>query len=71
MRSFGLNPDTNAHFLNLPFYETGGIKKGQLTEKDIEIIVKLLREIKPPATLPTPTARTAPAWRPCSAPSKS
>ena len=34
-------------FLNLPFYETGGIKKGQLTEKDIEIIVKLLREIKP------------------------
>ncbi len=27
--------------------ETGGIKKGQLTEKDIEIIVKLLREIKP------------------------
>ena len=47
VRSFGLNPDTNAHFLNLPFYETGGIKKGQLTEKDIEIIVKLLREIKP------------------------
>ena len=33
VRSFGLNPDTNAHFLNLPFYETGGIKKGQLTEK--------------------------------------
>ena len=47
VRSFGLNPDTNAHFLNLPFYETGGIKKGLLTEKDIEIIVKLLREIKP------------------------
>ena len=47
VRSFGLDPDTHAHFLNLPFYETGGIKKGQLTEKDIEIIVKLLREIKP------------------------
>ena len=47
VRSFGLNPDTNAHFLNLPFYETGGIKKGLLTEKDIEIIVKLLREVKP------------------------
>ena len=47
VRSFGLNPDTNAHFLNLPFYETGGIKKGQLTEKDIDIIVKLLREVKP------------------------
>ena len=76
MRSFGLNPDTNAHFLNLPFYETGGIKKGQLTEKDIEIIVKALREIKPhqiyaAGDLADPTARTAPAWRPCSAPSKS
>jgi len=47
VRSFGLNPDTNAHFLNLPFYETGGIKKGQLSEKDIDIIVKLLRDIKP------------------------
>ena len=47
VRSFGLNPDTNAHFLNLPFYETGGIKKGALTDKDIEIIVKLLREIRP------------------------
>lgn len=30
VRSFGLNPDTNAHFLNMPFYETGGIKKGRL-----------------------------------------
>lgn len=47
VRSFGLNPDTNAHFLNLPFYETGGIKKGELTERDIDIIVALLREVKP------------------------
>ena len=47
VRSFGLNPDTNAHFLNLPFYETGGIRKSPFTEVDIEIVVKLLREIKP------------------------
>ena len=47
VRSFGLNPNTNAHFLNLPFYETGGIKKGALSSDDIDIIVKLLREIKP------------------------
>lgn len=47
VRSFGLNPDTHAHFLNLPFYETGGIKKGQLSEDDINIIVNLLREVKP------------------------
>ncbi|MBE6175840.1 MAG: glucosamine-6-phosphate deaminase [Rikenellaceae bacterium] len=47
VRSFGLNPESNAHFLNLPFYETGGIKKGALTSKDIDIIVKLLREVRP------------------------
>ena len=47
VRSFGLNPDTNAHFLNMPFYETGGIKKGELTKADIDIIVNLLREIRP------------------------
>ena len=47
VRSFGLNPDTNAHFLNLPFYETGGIKKGERTDKDIEIITELLQQIKP------------------------
>ena len=47
VRSFGLNDETNAHFLNLPFYETGGIKKGELGEADIDIVVNLLREVKP------------------------
>lgn len=47
VRTFGLNPDTNAHFLNLPFYETGGIKKGAVTEGDIERVVAILREIQP------------------------
>jgi len=47
VRSFGLNPDTNAHFLNLPFYETGGIRKSPYTKADIDIVVKLLREVKP------------------------
>ena len=47
VRSFGLNPDTNAHFLNMPFYETGGIKKGALTSADIDLIVDMLREVKP------------------------
>lgn len=46
-RVLGLNDRTNAHFLNLPFYETGGIKKGKLTDADVNIIVKLLREIQP------------------------
>ena len=47
VRSFGLNPDTNAHFLNLPFYETGGIRKSPFTKADIDIVVNLLREVKP------------------------
>ena len=47
VRSFGLNDQTNCHFLNLPFYETGGIKKGQRTQADIDIIIKLLHEVKP------------------------
>ena len=47
VRSFGLNENTNAHFLNLPFYETGGIKKGERTQKDIDIIIELLQKVKP------------------------
>lgn len=47
VRSFGLDPDTHAHFLNLPFYETGGIRKGQLTGEDIDRIAGLLRKIRP------------------------
>ncbi len=43
----GLNPDTNAHFLNLPFYETGSTKKSTPTQRDIDIVVELLREVKP------------------------
>ena len=47
VRSFGLNDATNCHFLNLPFYETGGIEKGKRTQKDIDIIIELLQEVKP------------------------
>lgn len=46
-REFGLNDETRCHFLNLPFYETGELKKGELSQADIDIIVKLLREVKP------------------------
>ena len=47
VRELGLNDRTNAHFLNLPFYETGGIKKGKITEADYKIVMDLLQEIKP------------------------
>ena len=46
-RSIGLDDRTNAHFLNLPFYETGGIKKGLLSDDDIEIVKALMRQVKP------------------------
>ena len=47
VRSFGLNDNTNAHFLNLPFYESGGIKKNPRTQADVDIIKKLMNELKP------------------------
>jgi glucosamine-6-phosphate deaminase len=47
VRSFGLNDATNCHFLNLPFYETGGIKKGERSQADIDIIIELLQKVQP------------------------
>jgi len=35
------------HFLRLPFYETGTIKKGDLSQRDVDIIKNLLEEVKP------------------------
>ncbi|MDE6486828.1 MAG: PIG-L family deacetylase [Muribaculaceae bacterium] len=42
----GVKPD-HIHFLRLPFYETGTIKKGELTERDVNIVKNLLQEVKP------------------------
>src|SRR5580704_14103692 len=39
--------DHNIHFLNLPFYETGTIEKKPMGEKDVQITLALLQEIKP------------------------
>jgi glucosamine-6-phosphate deaminase len=40
-------PETNIHYQNLPFYETGLIEKKPMSEEDIQITVDLLRELKP------------------------
>lgn len=40
-------PDSQAHFLDMPFYETGKVKKKPLGEQDIQLIVDLLEQIKP------------------------
>ncbi|MEA4974667.1 MAG: glucosamine-6-phosphate deaminase [Paludibacter sp.] len=45
-RFVGLKPE-HVHFLDLPFYETGAVKKGNLTEKDILIVMDLIRKVKP------------------------
>ena len=40
-------PEERVHFLEMPFYETGGVKKKPLGREDIEIIKKLLQDVKP------------------------
>lgn len=35
------------HFLNMPFYETGEIRKKPLSPKDVQLLVALLRKKKP------------------------
>ena len=45
-RFMGVKPE-NVHHLDLPFYETGKIKKGDLTEKDVNIVKDLIASVKP------------------------
>lgn len=45
-RYSGVKPD-RIHFLDLPFYETGRVKKKPIGEEDIKITMKLLDEVKP------------------------
>ncbi|MCF6297630.1 MAG: glucosamine-6-phosphate deaminase [Flavobacteriaceae bacterium] len=40
-------PDKNIHFLNLPFYETGTVKKKPLGQEDVDIVTKIIDKIKP------------------------
>jgi len=39
--------DENVHFLNLPFYETGTVKKNPIGQEDIDIVTSLIADIKP------------------------
>ena len=40
-------PDENMHFMEMPFYETGRVKKNPISDEDVQITVDLLRKIKP------------------------
>ncbi|MPN10391.1 hypothetical protein SDC9_157686 [bioreactor metagenome] len=45
-RFVGLKPE-NVHFLDLPFYETGQVKKGNLSEADVNIVIDLIKTVNP------------------------
>jgi glucosamine-6-phosphate deaminase len=45
-RSCGVKEE-HAHFQNLPFYETGTVKKKPFSQEDIRITYELLQEVKP------------------------
>ncbi|MBP4136900.1 glucosamine-6-phosphate deaminase [Flavobacterium geliluteum] len=40
-------PDSNVNFLDLPFYETGTVKKNNLGEEDIQIMCDIIERVKP------------------------
>lgn len=39
--------DDHIHFLDMPFYETGKVRKGEIGDADIEIIAALIEQIQP------------------------
>jgi glucosamine-6-phosphate deaminase len=40
-------PSENIHFLEMPFYETGMVKKKPLSEADIALVYDLIQKVKP------------------------
>ena len=40
-------PENRVHFLNMPFYETGTVKKKPIGQEDVKIIADLLQKVKP------------------------
>lgn len=46
-RYAGIKDDSRIHFLDMPFYETGRVRKQPLGEGDIKVIMDLLEEVKP------------------------
>ena len=46
IETFGMSRE-NARFLNMPFYQTGKVRKDPIGERDVEIILELLEEHRP------------------------
>ncbi|MGI9541876.1 MAG: glucosamine-6-phosphate deaminase [Cyclobacteriaceae bacterium] len=40
-------PSTHAHFMDMPFYETGRVRKKPLSDRDIQLTADLIKKIKP------------------------
>ncbi|MEZ6049542.1 MAG: PIG-L family deacetylase [Planctomycetaceae bacterium] len=40
-------PESKLHFLDMPFYQTGDVKKNPIGDADVEIVANLLRKLKP------------------------
>ncbi|TGD78034.1 glucosamine-6-phosphate deaminase [Hymenobacter wooponensis] len=40
-------PDENVHFMDLPFYETGRVRKKPIGEEDIRLTIELLNRVAP------------------------
>lgn len=40
-------PEDNAHFLDMPFYETGTIQKKPLSQADIDVVADIIEKVKP------------------------
>ncbi len=45
-RYIGL-PEDHMHFLEMPFYQTGTVKKKPLSDKDVKIVVDMMRKYEP------------------------
>ena len=50
LETLGLRAD-QARFLNLPFYETGKVRKNEIGERDVQIILELLDQQRPDIVL--------------------
>ena len=46
IRFIGLN-EKNVHFLRLPFYETGKVKKNKPTKVDLDLMCEIVKSVKP------------------------
>ena len=46
-RYSGIRDDDRIHFLDMPFYETGRVRKQPLGEADIKVVMDLLERVKP------------------------